>query len=188
MEALAALCVTAGNLHECSEILDKKGQNDYLEISRTYGPTGFLVKKALKIWLMVMIYALSACSGISAAGYCMDQPAPAEAEHSDHQHYHFQAYVSVHAFLHVLSAADYSVIVSHHCCCLASSPGDDVQVLHIVRNHRPGAETFAAHHLTAFVDSPAFRPEFQERSFCSANGPRDHNPTVASIRSVSLLI
>jgi hypothetical protein len=148
----------------------------------------FVVKKTLAIWLMVMIYAFSACGGISAAGCCMDEATPVEAEHSDHQHYHSQAQVSVHAFLHALSAADYSVIVSHQCCCLASSPGDDVQLLHIVRNHRPGAETFAAHHLAAFIDSPAFRPEFPERSFCSANGPRDHNPTVASIRSVSLLI
>lgn len=146
------------------------------------------MKKALTTWSMVLIYAFSVCGGVAAAGCCMDRPTAAEAEHADRQHHHSKAQVSLHAFLHALSLAEYSAIVDHQCCCLASSPGEDVQATHIVRNQRLLPETFAAHHFADYVDSPAFILEFQALSFRLSNGPREHNPTIVSIRSVSLLI
>lgn len=84
------------------------------------------MKKNSCIWLMIIIYQLSACVGFSFASCCSHEPCDLAERDSDHVHSHSGMHLAKHLLLHLngLDQKASTGINSHNCECPLSSSAD----------------------------------------------------------------
>jgi len=79
------------------------------------------------VWMIIVIYPISICFGVSLASCCLHEPCNRDNEAADHVHAHPRIHFAAHLFSH-LSQVDSQVSSRNHVrSCAASHPEGSTQ-------------------------------------------------------------
>jgi hypothetical protein len=87
------------------------------------------LKKAFMIWLLILIYQVSACIGLSFASCCSHEPCNLTNPDSDHLHVHSGIHFQTHFLSHVSALDDHDSSAMNKCSCESPLPDATTQTV-----------------------------------------------------------
>jgi len=148
-------------------------------------------RKALMIWMTVLIYALSACAFIRA-GHCCSQHSHGEGEgHGDHDHAIAEFASDGLAHADLISLPNELSLSQRHCCGQGLHGEGDRIALHAASSQRSTEPSRVLTWLSPLDEAGHQRPNSSHVYSCGS-GPFSRasarSPALESILTVSLLI
>jgi hypothetical protein len=85
------------------------------------------LKKSLMVWMIILIYPISICFGVSLASCCIHESCNVDNEAAGHVHAHPRIHFAAHLFSKSLEVDCQFSPSNHMCSCAASHPEGSTQ-------------------------------------------------------------
>lgn len=146
------------------------------------------MRKTSTIWLIMMIYQISACVGFSMAYCCSYEPCHENSETDEQVHVHSRIHVALHVLAHMCVSDNQEIADKHSCSCELPHSDIPTQAPYVVDSQPTYQRLLSKHHLAILSEQLTLQKAPCPTNWLPLNGPRQISLTRESILSVLLLI
>jgi len=146
------------------------------------------LRKTCTVWLIIIIYQVSACVGLSIASCCSYEPCHENGETNEQVHVHSRIHVALHILAHTCVSDDKEIADKHSCSCEGPHSSGPTQAPYVVDSQPTYQRLLSKHHLAMLSEQLTLQQALCPTNLLPFNGPRQVSLTRESILSVLLLI